>query len=330
MKEEKGNKKLLLLLAMIIPAVVVFIFVVMGGNSSKEDYKPEVLDTEIPIPEVTEKNVESKFQQYINEKEEERKKEYEIEESKISINDVFTGDDINSRSGKENKKEKIEEEPKKTVNTKRSVEVVNKKDNVKEETKEKEVKEDVSNFSNSSMGVVSSGSRMITGNEKKESGENEIKENVTTDDFIQVVLDETVSIKDGTIVVFVCKEDFMYKGKSIEKNSYIYCRANLSLDKCNMESIKAKKTNGEIVALSKFYIYDEKFEKGIPLDYGINESTREALDETVNEENQDIYTGNVLVDGSIKMLDKTISKVSRKKEKSLTLEQGYKIYLKTE
>lgn len=322
---ENDKKKSMTLLLVVVVPVIIFIAILFVSGKEENNVQPKKkIEADIPIPEAQKEEVGSKMQQYIKEREENEKREREKENQtsiKKDISDVFTGDDIEGDNKVQTKEVRDNDNIERRTEKKRKSEeerVVK-----REEPKEEVAKAEEGEKYYSSMGIVNSGKTAINETAKNE----QVKENKTTSDFIPVVLDETSIIKTGTMVVFVNKEDFEYNGKVIEKNSYIYCKAKLT-DVCELEAVKAKKTNGEIVQLQKFKIYDERFSYGLPLDDKINESAKEAAGDVAQEENMGMYTGNLMIDASANMLKKATNRAISKRERNVILEQGYKVYLK--
>jgi len=322
--ENDKKKSMTLLLVVVVPVIIFIAILLVSGKEEKSVQQKKNIEADVPIPEAQKEEVSSKMQQYIKEREENERREREKESQrniKKEISDVFTGDDMEGDSKAQTKDVKEES------NVARNIEKTRKKEETrvvkKQEQKEEVVKAEEENKYYSSMGIVNSGTSSRKETEKNET----VKENKTTDDFIPVVLDETTVIKTGTMVVFVNKQDFEYNGKVIERNSYIYCKARLT-DVCELEAVRAKKTNGEIVQLQKFKIYDERFSYGLPLDDKINESAKEAAGDVAQEENPGLYTGNLMIDASANLLKKATNKAINKRERNVILEQGYKVYLK--
>jgi hypothetical protein len=152
--------------------------------------------------------------------------------------------------------------------------------------------------------------------------------------YFPAILEESMVIKPNSSVVFLLMEDMDIGGTVIKKNSYLFGKANNSGRTFDIKIEEVKNTDGRLVSLREksFYVYDEKYSKGLPHEGDVNEAVRDAGRETSRDVSGDV-TGSATgtaANLTLRAIDRTVQNISRKKEATVSLSKGYKVYIKQE
>lgn len=335
---EKGKidkKNLTLLLILVVPAIILVLVLVLTKENVAEEAVSEVPTEEqnVPIPEASEVKTEGKLSQYLKEQEAEYQRKMKENQEGIDQSEVFF-DEVVSDEKSESKKAVVESEPEKprveksssrgSSYSSRKAVVKTNTEEVKEAVVEKPKEEEVYR---SSMGIVeSSSSKKSTAGKTSEVSS---EESINEPEFIPVVLEQDVRIKNGSVVVFILKNDMELAGGIVKKNSYVYCKATMMSDRCYLDVTKIKGIDGRIFSPKKIAIYDEKYTKGLEYDGKVDNAAKEAASEQTNETSTDISSGSIILDNSVDLLKKTIRK-SAKTERTVTISEGYRVFIKKE
>lgn len=337
---EKGKidkKNLTLLLILVVPAIILVLVLVLSKENVAEEAVNEVPTEEqnVPIPDASEVKTEGKLSQYLKEQEAEYQRKMKENQEGIDQSDVFF-DEVVSDEKSESKNAVVESEPEKpreeksasrgsSYSSRKAVAKTNTEE-VKEAVVEKPKEEEVYR---SSMGIVESSSSKKSSAGKSSSSDVSSEAGIDEPEFIPVVLEQDVRIKNGSVVVFILKNDMELTGGIVKKNSYVYCKATMMSDRCYLDVTKIKGTDGRIFSPKKIAIYDEKYTKGLEYDGKVDNAAKEAASEQTNETSTDINSGNIVLDNGVDLLKKTIRK-SAKTERTVTVSEGYRVFIKKE
>ena len=160
------------------------------------------------------------------------------------------------------------------------------------------------------------------------------QENKTNDnDFIPAYLEDNTKVKNRQPVVFILSSNCVIEGHDLKKNSILFGKAT---DTGNMFDIKisqAKNIDGTMISLKKTVVYNENYDRGIAHSGKMTKALKEAEGETTNDISSQASSSVSSIPGAdlaVSAVDNTIKAMSRQKENEIYLDQGYKIFIKTE
>jgi len=157
-----------------------------------------------------------------------------------------------------------------------------------------------------------------------------------TSGFFPAVPEEDTKIKNQSSVVFFLLKDCTVSGIDLKKNAVLYGKAVQSGGVFNIYITQVMNTDGKMYSLSNVVVYDEKFSRGLPVEGNLNEAMRESTSQTTNDAASNIAssaTGSLVGSGvnlAVSALDNTVRAINQKKEPTIDLMQGYKVYIKQE
>jgi len=151
--------------------------------------------------------------------------------------------------------------------------------------------------------------------------------------FVPAMLEEDTRIKNQSSVVFFLLQDVSIDGTVFKKNSILYGKASEYVNVFDIHINQILNTDGNISSVNGLIVYDEKYSRGLPYEGRINESVKEGLDQTTSETSSSITS--TVASGSgvgiaANAVDNTIKAITRKKEASINLYKGYKVFIKKE
>jgi len=149
-------------------------------------------------------------------------------------------------------------------------------------------------------------------------------------------LEETIKIKEGTSMVFILSDDAVIDGLKLSKNAILFGKARDTGSAFDVSITQAKNTDGKIYAISNLFVYDERFSRGITHNGAVDQAIKEGSNDAINSGAQNIYgngsiSENVAERGvgvAVNTVENTIKNLSKKKENSISLSKGYKVFLK--
>lgn len=150
--------------------------------------------------------------------------------------------------------------------------------------------------------------------------------------FISAMLEEDTKIRNQTSVVFFLLEDFTIDGIIFKKNSILYGKASEYSGVFDIKIFQIMNTDGVISSVNGIIVYDEKYSRGLAYEGNLNESVKEGMSQTTNETSSSI-SSNITGTGvgiAANAVDNTIKAITRKKEASINLYKGYKVFIKKE
>lgn len=173
-------------------------------------------------------------------------------------------------------------------------------------------------------GIVKSGSQSEA---QQPTSQNEIGESR----FFSIMLEESIVIKNNTSVVFILLENVSIGGMTFNKNSYAFGKAKNSSSFFDIRIEQIQNTDGRIYNVTDkgLFVFDEKYSRGFPFEGKLNEAVKDGTLEGAGS----IQTGTGttgLVQTGAQVADRVISKVTRKSEPTVSLEKGYRVYIKKE
>jgi len=150
--------------------------------------------------------------------------------------------------------------------------------------------------------------------------------------FISAMLEEDTKIKNQSSVVFFLLEDMNVDGSVFKKNAILYGKALESGNVFDINIYQIMNTDGNVSSVTGLIVFDEKYSRGLSYEGNLNESVREGVGQTTNETSSSISSkiGTTGVGIAANAVDNTIKAMTRKKEATINLYKGYKVFIKKE
>ncbi len=148
--------------------------------------------------------------------------------------------------------------------------------------------------------------------------------------FFSAVLEEDTKIRNQSSVVFFLLEDCNIDGSIYKKNSILYGKATESGNVFDINIYQIMGIDGKIYSVNGLLVYDEKYSRGLSYEGNINESVKEGMNQSTSEASSALSSSitNKGVDIAAKAVDNTIKAITRKREASINLYKGYKVFIK--
>jgi hypothetical protein len=230
---------------------------------------------------------------------------------------TYQSDPKNAKEKKDNNDSQV------TKQARQRQEPIHAKEDVKTETKSEspqKKEEDTGGF-----GIVVS-DRMVS---KKNSSNSQTKNG----GFIPAMLEEDTKIKNQSSVVFFLLEDCTIDGSVFKKNSILYGKASEHGGVFDINIYQILNTDGNISPVTGLLVFDEKYSRGLAYEGSLNESVREGMGQTTSEASSSLSSGLASGTGvgiAANAVDNTIKAMTRKKEASINLYKGYRVFIKKE
>ena len=150
--------------------------------------------------------------------------------------------------------------------------------------------------------------------------------------FTAAMLEEDTRIKNQSSVVFFLLEDLTVDGTLFKKNAILYGKAIENNNVFDIKIYQVINTDGNVLTVNGLIVYDEKYSRGLPYEGNLNESVKEGMSQTTNETSSSISSkiGTTGVGIAANAVDNTIKAMTRKKEPTINLYKGYKVFIKKE
>src|SRR5450759_3007618 len=150
--------------------------------------------------------------------------------------------------------------------------------------------------------------------------------------FTAAMLEEDTRIKNPSSVVFFLLEDLTVDGTLFKKNAILYGKAIENNNVFDIKIYQVMNTDGNVLTVNGLIVYDEKYSRGLPYEGNLNESVKEGMSQTTNETSSSISSkiGTTGVGIAANAVDNTIKAMTRKKEATINLYKGYKVFIKKE
>lgn len=152
--------------------------------------------------------------------------------------------------------------------------------------------------------------------------------------FFSAMLEEDTQVKQGSSVVFFLLEDCTFNSIQFKKNSILYGKATVDGMTFDIHIFQIMNTDNTVYSMTGLVVYDEKYSRGLAGEGTLNEAVRESANQTTDETTTALTsTGNVAANGvgiAAKALNNTIKAITRKKEPTINLFKGYKVFIKQE
>src|ERR1035437_7038472 len=151
--------------------------------------------------------------------------------------------------------------------------------------------------------------------------------------FIPAMLEEDTKIKNQSSVVFFLLEDCTIDGSVFKKNSILYGKASEHGGVFDINIYQIMNTGGNITPVTGLLVFDEKYSRGLAYEGSLNESVREGMGQTTSEASSSLSSGIASGTGvgiAANAVDNTIKAMTRKKEASINLYKGYRVFIKKE
>lgn len=151
--------------------------------------------------------------------------------------------------------------------------------------------------------------------------------------FIAIILEESLEIKTGTSVVFICGQDFWHQGQKINRNALLFGKARDMGSVFEIQIEQIKNTNGQMIAATNLVVYDERYSRGLAHSGALNKAVKEGANQTTTDISRDASRATGVGSAgalAVNALDRTLSSMTRQKqrENSVSLQKGYRIYAK--
>jgi hypothetical protein len=151
--------------------------------------------------------------------------------------------------------------------------------------------------------------------------------------FIPAMLEEDTRIKNQSSIVFFLLEDCTIDGSVFKKNSILYGKASEHGGVFDINIYQILNTDGNISPVTGLLVFDEKYSRGLAYEGSLNESVREGMGQTTSEASSSLSSGIASGTGvgiAANAVDNTIKAMTRKKEASINLYKGYRVFIKKE
>lgn len=152
--------------------------------------------------------------------------------------------------------------------------------------------------------------------------------------FFSAMLEEDTQVKQGSSVVFFLLEDCTFNSLQFKKNSILYGKATVDGKTFDIHIFQIMNTDNAVYSMTGLVVYDEKYSRGLAGEGTLNEAVRESANQTTDETTTTITnTGNVAANSVAiagKALNNTIKAITRRKEPTINLFKGYKVFIKQE
>jgi hypothetical protein len=152
--------------------------------------------------------------------------------------------------------------------------------------------------------------------------------------FFSAMLEEDTQVKQGSSVVFFLLEDCTFNSIPFKKNSILYGKATVDGKTFDIHIFQIMNTDNTVYSMTGLVVYNEKYSRGLAGEGTLNEAVRESANQTTDETTTTLTsTGNVAANGvgiAAKALNNTIKAITRKKEPTINLFKGYKVFIKQE
>jgi hypothetical protein len=121
-------------------------------------------------------------------------------------------------------------------------------------------------------------------------------------------------------------------GSVFKKNAILYGKALESGNVFDINIYQIMNTDGNVSSVTGLIVFDEKYSRGLAYEGNLNESVREGVGQTTNETSSSISSkiGTTGVGIAANAVDNTIKAMTRKKEATINLYKGYKVFIKKE
>jgi hypothetical protein len=298
--------------------LVILVMVIYGMSVfSKKETSSE--DVDFAIPDLVEKE---KSKEDYNSRLKKANK-YQAPKEKQDLSKTAEFKTYTTDAKKEKSKPKVDKNKEAESGSKPKVDIKPKENLTPEKRKESPIeKEDESG----GFGIVIS-ERSGNGNKTASSAKN------VQGGFVPAMLEEDTKIKNQSSVVFFLLQDVSIDGTVFKKNSILYGKASEYVNVFDIHINQIMNTDGNISSVNGLIVYDEKYSRGLPYEGKINESVKEGMDQTTSETSSSI-TSTVASGSGVGIasnaVDNTIKAITRKKEASINLYKGYKVFIKKE
>lgn len=150
--------------------------------------------------------------------------------------------------------------------------------------------------------------------------------------FIPAMLEEDTKIKNQSSIVFFLLENLNVEGTVFKKNAILYGKASENGKVFDINIYQIMNADGVVSPVTGLIVFDEKYSRGLPYEGNLNESVREGVGQTTNETSSSISSkiGTTGVGIAANAVDNTIKAMTRKKEATINLYKGYRVFIKKE
>lgn len=151
-------------------------------------------------------------------------------------------------------------------------------------------------------------------------------EPLKTNDFFPIINETTVTIRNNTNIVFILLEDLIVGTETFKKNGIAFGKARQYNHFFDVHIYQIKNTDGLMYNVEELniFVFDENYSRGFKFEGKLDEGVKEGAMETLS--------GSSITELGVKtganLVDRVVNKVARKKEPSVSILRGYRIYIK--
>jgi hypothetical protein len=149
------------------------------------------------------------------------------------------------------------------------------------------------------------------------------------DDFIPAYLEEDTKITDKASVVFILDRNCICNSIPLNKNAILFGTVVNAGSRFDIFIHNVKNTDGTTYDFSNVLVYNEKYGRGIVPEGTISKALKQSADQSANNATGDLgYSTNAGTNLAGQGLSNTVAAVTGSRTPSITLSQGYKVFIK--
>lgn len=178
-------------------------------------------------------------------------------------------------------------------------------------------------------GIVSTNGLSGNNTESQSASKNN---NTIDNNYSQAIFEEDTKIYNTKRVIIKLIDNARFNGKEFRKGSYCYATVSESGTIFDIKIHSIKSMDGNTYPVKNLIIYDENYSRGIVNDNKVNQAVKEGAEETAYETTDNTVGSaggtNTLINIAGKAISNTTRAVSNKRQNSIELRMGYKMYIK--
>ncbi len=148
-------------------------------------------------------------------------------------------------------------------------------------------------------------------------------------DFIPAYLEEDTKIVDKAAVVFILDKDCIINGNQIFKDALLFGTVVNASSRFDIYIHNIKNTDGTTYEFNNVIVFNEKYGRGIVPDGNLSKALKQSADQSANNATGDLgYSQNVGASLAQQGVTNTVSAITSSRQPSVTLAQGYKVFIK--
>ncbi len=149
------------------------------------------------------------------------------------------------------------------------------------------------------------------------------------DDFYPAYLEEDTKITDKASVVFILDKDCIINGNQIYKDALLFGTVINASSRFDIYIHNIKNTDGITFGFNNVVVFNEKYGRGIVPEGTVPKALQQSADQSANNATGDLgYSTNAGVNLAQQGLTNTVNAVTGSRNPSISLAQGYKVFIK--